>query len=42
MSEVSYRLRYLLNAYPAVYMPLNRLRHRGRSEYIITRDTPSS
>lgn len=38
-SEVSYRVRYLLNAYPAVYMPLGRWRSRGRPEYIVTRDT---
>jgi hypothetical protein len=39
MSELAYRARYLLNEHPAVYMPLTRLRHRARSEYIVTRDT---
>jgi hypothetical protein len=37
--EVSYRARYLLNAYPAIYMPLSRMRHRGQDEYFVTRDT---
>jgi hypothetical protein len=37
--ELSYRTRYLLNAYPAVYMPMGRLRHRGRPEYLVERDT---
>jgi hypothetical protein len=37
--EVSYRARYLLNAYPAIYMPLGRLRHRGQDDYFVTRDT---
>ena len=39
MSELAYRARYLLNEHPAIYMPLNRLRHRGQSEYIVHRDT---
>jgi hypothetical protein len=39
VSEVLYRARYLLNAYPSVYMPLSRWRHRGRSDYIVRRDT---
>ena len=37
--ELSYRARYLVNAYPAVYMPVGRVRHRGRAEYLVTRDT---
>jgi hypothetical protein len=37
--ELSYRSRYLLNAYPALYMPMGRLRHRGRAEYLVQRDT---
>ena len=37
--EFSYRARYLVNAYPAVYMPVGRVRHRGRAEYLVTRDT---
>ncbi len=37
--ELSYRARYLLNAYPAVYMPVGRVRHRGEPNYLVTRDT---
>lgn len=37
--EVSYRTRYLLNAYPAVYMPMGRVRHRGNPDYLVTRET---
>lgn len=37
--QLSYRTRYLLNAYPAVYMPVGRVRHRGRPEYLVERDT---
>ncbi len=37
--ELSYRMRYLLNAYPATYMPIARLRHRGVPEYLVERDT---
>jgi hypothetical protein len=37
--ELSYRARYLLNAYPAVYMPVGRVRHRGKPSYLVTRDT---
>ena len=37
--ELSYRARYLLNAYPAVYMPVGRVRHRGKSTYLVTRNT---
>lgn len=37
--ELSYRSRYLLNAYPALYMPMGRVRHRGRPEYLVERDT---
>jgi hypothetical protein len=37
--ELSYRTRYLLNAYPAVYMPMSRVRHRGRPNYLVTRDS---
>jgi hypothetical protein len=29
----------VLNAYPAVYMPLTRWRHRGEGEHIVARDT---
>jgi hypothetical protein len=39
MREVSYRARYLLNAYPAPYRLLCQWRHRGQSEYFVTRDT---
>ena len=41
MSELAYRARYLLNAHPAVYMPLNRLRHRGGTS-TSSAATPSS
>jgi len=39
--EIRYRLRYFVNAYPALYMPLARLRHRdpSRTFPIVTRDT---
>ncbi|HEY3764676.1 MAG TPA: hypothetical protein VGL44_05920 [Gaiellales bacterium] len=37
--EASYRTRYLLNAYPAFYMPMGRVRHRGKSEYLVQRET---
>jgi hypothetical protein len=37
--ELSYRTRYLLNAYPAVYMPMGRVRHHGKPGYLVTRDT---
>jgi len=37
--ELSYRARYLLNAYPAVYMPIGRMRHHGKPEYLVQRDT---
>ena len=37
--ELSYRTRYLLNAYPAVYMPMGRVRHRGKPNYLVTRDS---
>jgi hypothetical protein len=37
--ELAYRVRYLLNAYPAVYMPIARARHGGRPEYLVRRDT---
>lgn len=39
MNEVSYRARYLLNAYPPVYMGVGRWRHRGQGGYVVTRDT---
>ena len=35
----AYRARYLVNAYPAIYMPIARLRHRGSAEYCVSRDT---
>jgi hypothetical protein len=37
--ELSYRARYLLNAYPAVYMPIARARHGDRPDYLVRRDT---
>jgi hypothetical protein len=39
--EISYRLRYWLNAYPAIYIPMARVRHRDpvRGLPIVTRDT---
>jgi hypothetical protein len=37
--ELAYRARYLLNAHPAVYMPIARARHGGRPDYLVRRDT---
>jgi hypothetical protein len=37
--ELAYRVRYLLNAYPAVYMPIARARHGARPDYLVRRDT---
>jgi hypothetical protein len=37
--ELAYRVRYLLNAYPAVYMPIARARHGSRPDYLVRRDT---
>ena len=39
MKEVSYRARYLVNAYPAPYRLLCQWRHRGRDGYLVARDT---
>jgi hypothetical protein len=39
MNEVSYRARYLLNAYPASYRVLGRWRHPRRDDYFVRRDT---
>ncbi len=37
--ELAYRVRYLLNAHPAVYMPIARARHGDRPDYLVRRDT---
>lgn len=37
--EAAYRLRYFVNAYPAVYAPLARIRHRDRDDWSVRRDT---
>ncbi|MGZ4299736.1 MAG: hypothetical protein ACXVVK_22090 [Solirubrobacteraceae bacterium] len=39
LNEVSYRARYLLNAYPASYTVLGRWRHPRRHDYYVRRDT---
>jgi hypothetical protein len=39
MNELSYRARYLLNAYPAAYMVLGRWRHPRRDDYFVRCDT---
>ena len=39
MNEVTYRARYLLNAYPASYTVLGRWRHPRRDDYFVRRDT---
>jgi hypothetical protein len=39
INEVSYKARYLVNAYPGPYRLLCRWRHRGQVDYIVTRDT---
>jgi hypothetical protein len=35
----AYRSRYLINAYPLLYMPIGRWRHRHSSDYCVSRDT---
>jgi hypothetical protein len=35
----AYRSRYLINAYPAIYMPIGRFRHRRSTEYCVSRET---
>jgi hypothetical protein len=37
--EAAYRTRYLVNAYPAVYLPLARVRHRDNPDCPVSRDT---
>jgi hypothetical protein len=37
--EGAYRTRYLINAYPFVYAPLARVRHRDRDDWSVRRDT---
>jgi hypothetical protein len=37
--ETAYRVRYLINAYPLVYRPLGRIRHRDRDDWSVKRDT---
>ena len=32
-------MRYLVNAYPALYLPVARIRHRGSPSYVVRRDT---
>src|SRR4029079_13076554 len=33
--NLAYRARYLVNAYPALYMPMGRFRHRHSSDYCV-------
>ena len=37
--EVRYSTRYVVNAYPAIYMPLARIRHRAQDDWSVRRDT---
>jgi hypothetical protein len=37
--EISYRMRYFVNAYPIVYMPMARYRHRHLEDRIVERNT---
>jgi hypothetical protein len=37
--EISYRVRYFVNAYPALYMPMARYRHRYSIDRVVRRDT---
>jgi hypothetical protein len=37
--EISYRVRYFINAYPALYMPMARYRHRDSLDRIVQADT---
>lgn len=37
--EISYRVHYLINAYPLLYMPLARFRHRFSQDRVVRNDT---
>jgi hypothetical protein len=37
--QARYSVRYLLNGYPAIYLPLARLRHGAREDRLVRRDT---
>jgi len=37
--EISYRVRYFVNAYPLLYMPMARYRHRYKMDRIVDADT---
>lgn len=37
--EISYRVRYFVNAYPVLYMPMARLRHRYSEDRIVSAET---
>jgi hypothetical protein len=37
--EIPYELRYVVNAYPLIYMPLARVRHRDRDGWTVRGDT---
>jgi hypothetical protein len=37
--EARYSTRYVVNAYPAIYMPLARIRHRAQDDWSVRRDT---
>jgi hypothetical protein len=39
LEPVAYRMRYLVNAYPALYLPLARIRHRHSPSYVAGPDT---
>jgi hypothetical protein len=37
--EISYRVRYFVNAYPILYMPVARYRHRDSADRVVREDT---
>jgi hypothetical protein len=37
--EAAYRTRYRVNAYPMIYLPMARLRHRSNPDYPVSRGT---
>jgi hypothetical protein len=39
LDEATYSMRYVVNAYPSLYMPLSRIRHRDRDDWSVRRDT---
>jgi hypothetical protein len=37
--ELLYTARYVINAHPSIYMPFTRLKHRGKGDWAVARDT---